>query len=145
VYNSTGYKTKFPGTTTLENDTELNVLKAYTLLSRSTFGTLVYDKEDGLFSITGLSSNENPSTDGYLYADDEESATQNRIAVIDELIRYLTNAPAPAPTKAPSGKADEGDDDDGGEEDKSKEKPKSSPSTEPQPEVTELFDDSKSA
>jgi hypothetical protein len=50
-----------------KDDTELNFPKAYTTLSRGKFGALIYDTPTGLFTSTGISSNEQPSIDGYLY------------------------------------------------------------------------------
>lgn len=95
AYNLTGYKMGD------NDDTELNFPKAYTTLSRGKFGALIYDTPTGLFASTGISSNEQPSIDGYLYQEEASNASEDRISKIEEILRILKKAPE-APTKPAS-------------------------------------------
>ena len=82
-------------------DLDFDVAKAYTILSRSRFGTLVLDESDGLFKNCGIQSTDQESKDGLIFESDDSAANQKRIARVDELINILDQIPtiaAPSPT-----------------------------------------------
>lgn len=74
-------------------DLDFDVAKAYTILSRSRFGTLVLDESDGLFKNCGIQSTDQESKDGLIFESDDSAANQKRIARVDELINILGQIP----------------------------------------------------
>ena len=88
AYGLKGYKTTDYAGDEID-DVGLNFPKAFTVLSRGRFGTLVYDTKDGLFAGTGIHSTVEPSVDGYLYQEESGDISADRVAVIEELIQKI--------------------------------------------------------
>lgn len=141
VYGVSGYKTKYPRKQELVDDGELNIPKAYTLLSRSMLGTLVYDSPNGLFKSTGIASNSEPSIDGELYEESDNQETQSRISEIDGILRQLFTSSSTTPTPHGTGNG-------GGSTKPTPPVKPTKPSTKPNADDMqpgEVFDDSKHA